>query len=72
MEASPLSEPDIRFILFKRRGEHKLAACRGRHKGCNVNLKKRSKIGPCEHCVIAEDENETLEQFKKRMERGDA
>jgi hypothetical protein len=60
------------MILFKRRGEFKLAACRGGHKGCNVNLKARSKIGPCEFCVVAEDENETIGDFQKRLERGDA
>lgn len=61
---------ELRFIMFERRGKYQLAACRGKAKGCNVNLKKRSKIGPCEFCVLADDPNETLEQFQKRMERG--
>lgn len=64
--------PEITMILFKRRGRFKLAACRGGRKGCNVNLKQRSKIGPCEFCVIAEDENETIGDFQKRLERGDS
>ena len=67
-----MSKPDLSFILVKRRGKFKLAACRGEHKGCNVNLKARSKLGPCEFCVVAEDENMTLDEFKKKLERGDA
>lgn len=67
-----MSEPDLLFILFKRRGKFKLAACRGAHKGCRVNLKQRSKIGPCEFCVVAEDETESIGSFKDRLERGDA
>lgn len=64
--------PTITFIMFKRRGKFKLAACRGGRKGCNVDLKARSKIGPCEFCVVAEDEQETIGDFQKRLERGDS
>ena len=67
-----MNDPDITFIMFRRRGRFKLAACRGGKKGCNVNLIQRSKIGPCEFCVVAEDENETLGDFQKRLERGDS
>ena len=64
--------PKMHFILFKRRGEFELAACRGQYKGCNVQLKQRQKMGPCEHCIICEDENETIGQIYDRLQKGDA
>ncbi len=67
-----MATPELKMILFKRRGKFKLAGCRGEHRGCNVSLTARSKIGPCEFCVVAEDESETLGDFQERLARGDA
>lgn len=69
-----MADPDIVFILFKRNGKAKFAACRGKNKGCNVNMKTRSKLGPCEFCVLVDDNNGnmTIGEFKEKLERGDA
>lgn len=64
---------ELQSFLFKRRGEWKLAFCRGKARGCEVvNLQEQSKRGPCSQCMVAEDENETLGDLVARMERGDA
>lgn len=67
---------DINFILHRlREGKtadcFRLYACRGEGRGCPRN-KYRTQKKPCDDCVPALDENETLENFKKRLERGDA
>lgn len=63
-------EPKISFIMFKRRGKHMLAACRGAAKGCRVVLTERKKLGPCPDCVICDDENETIGQVYERLTKG--
>lgn len=62
----------LNFILHRDRdGKFKLWGCRGEGKGCNRNRYRTNKA-PCDDCLPAHDENETLEQFSKRLERGDA
>lgn len=52
-------------------GKLKLWACRGVGKGCARN-QFRTKKKPCDDCVPAHDDNETLEQLQARISRGDA
>lgn len=65
-------KPELKMILFKRRGRFLLAACRGEHKGCNIMLKQRQRAGPCDHCMILDNENETISSVYERLSRGDA
>ena len=62
----------ITFIMFKRRGKHMLAACRGEAKGCRVLPKVRTKLGPCDDCFICTDENETMQQIYDKLTKGNA
>lgn len=48
----------------------RLWACRGAGRGCKRNLDRRDSK-PCDDCVLP-DENETLGDLKKRLDRGDA
>lgn len=70
-----MSKPDLTFIM-ERVGTGNTAAdfvlfgCRGESKGCSRNKYRNSKVH-CADCIEA-DPNETLEQFKTRLERGDA
>lgn len=64
--------PAIRFILFRRRGKFKLAACRGRSKGCNVAEKQREKLGPCTDCFVIDNEQMTLAEVLAKLNKGDA
>lgn len=56
----PGSDPDC-FAMW---------ACRGAGRGCKRNSHRDKKVH-CADCVLA-DENETLEQLKTRLKRGDA
>lgn len=68
-----MSEPDISLILFRRRnGQYRLAACRGRNKGCEKMRAEKMPKHPCSDCLICEDENETLESVMARIAKGDA
>ena len=66
---------DLEFIM-ERTGPGRTAAdfclwgCRGEGKGCARN-KWRERKKHCDDCVLA-DPRETLEQFKTRLERGNA
>jgi hypothetical protein len=63
---------NIQTILYRDTdGKLKLWACRGVGKGCTRN-KYRTSAKPCDDCVLAHDENETLEQLYARVNRGDA
>jgi hypothetical protein len=64
-------KPELSFIMEKRGKKFMLFACRGVGRGCPRN-KFRSRRVHCDDCVPADDENETLEHFKTRLERGDA
>lgn len=64
--------PKLQFILFRQGRKFKMAACRGEAKGCNVQARQRKKLGPCPDCIVCEDENETLGDIWKRIQRGDA
>lgn len=48
-----------------------LFACRGAGRGCPRN-KFRSRKVHCDDCLKADNPNETLVDFKARLERGDA
>lgn len=63
---------DLKMILWRHTdGKLKLWACRGEGKGCVRNrFRRRSK--PCDDCVPAHDEKETLGQLQARLRRGDA
>lgn len=66
-------EPDIQFILFKRRnGLFKLAACRGQNKGCDRMRRAKKPQKPCPDCYICEDETMTLGEVQERLRTGDA
>jgi len=45
-------------------------ACRGAGKGCKRNA-TRAVAKHCDDCILP-DENETVENVKKRLDRGDA
>ncbi len=66
---------DIEFILERiKQGDtvdcFQMWACRGEGKGCKRN-RHREKSKHCEDCILP-DENETLENLKARLKRGDA
>lgn len=68
-----MAEPDLEFILFKRRnGQFRLAACRGLNKGCAKLRSDRAPKKPCPDCIPCGDPDETLEQVRARILRGDA
>lgn len=67
-----MTKPELKVILFKKRGKFFLAACRGEAKGCRVKEKERQKMGPCEFCMVLEDENETIGSVMDRLKKGDA
>lgn len=48
---------------------YQLWACRGEKKGCKKRIHKTKRH--CADCVLP-DENSTLEQVQKMLERGDA
>lgn len=52
-------------------GKLKLWACRGAGKGCTRNRYRTRKV-PCDDCVPAHDETETIGELQSRIERGDA
>ena len=65
-----MSKPDIEFIMERSGSGFAMYGCRGAGKGCNRNKYRESKKH-CDDCVLA-DPNETIGDFKTRMERGDA
>lgn len=67
-----MTEAKLDMILHRDvDGKLKLWACRGAGKGCKRNETRRNKA-PCDDCLPAHDENETLGDLVKRLERGDA
>lgn len=67
-----MSEPDLQFILFKRRnGQFAMSACRGLNKGCAKMRSDKVPKKPCPDCVACDDPNETLQQVADRIARGD-
>ena len=66
-----MADIKLAMILYRDAdGELKLWACRGVGRGCKRNRFRKSI--PCEDCVPAHDENETLGELRDRVERGDA
>lgn len=64
--------PRLDLILHRDRdGKLKLWACRGAGKGCGRN-RYRSRKAPCDDCVPAHDEEETVGELIERVARGDA
>lgn len=62
----------LETILVKdENGKFQLYACRGVGKGCQRN-KHRSHKAQCNDCFGPLDENMTLEDVVKRLQRGDA
>lgn len=67
-----MSDAKLSMIMARdTHGKLKLWACRGVGKGCTRNKYRASKA-PCDDCVPAHDENETLGQLVERLARGDA
>lgn len=64
-------EPQLRMLLFRKRGKITAYACHKTLPPCKVHAKIRAKAGPCEFCSKCED-GETLEQVYRRITKGDA
>jgi hypothetical protein len=64
--------PQIKMILFKKRGRFTLAACRGESKGCLLLAKERQRRGPCPDCIICDDPQETIGHIYDRLSKGEA
>lgn len=63
------AELKIEMIMETVGGKAELWGCRGEGKGCTRN-KYRARSKHCEDCLLADNPNETLEEFEKRLRRG--
>jgi hypothetical protein len=75
MTSSP-KKPDVVFILEKvgpgrSEADFALFACRGAGRGCKRNL-HRKNLKHCADCLAADNPEETIGDFKARLERGDS
>lgn len=63
---------DLSMILHRDTdGKLKFWACRGEGRGCTRNKFRTSKA-PCDDCVPAHNEHETIGELQRRLTRGDA